>query len=245
MSQRRLDFPQDDSLPTDSRSAGDYLPTATVGPSWQSLLEPFFQSETGKQLTDYLQSELDAQHTIYPVATEVYRAFQFFSAEETAVVILGQDPYHGPGQAHGLAFSVPDGIKLPPSLKNIYKELESDVGVTRDSGDLSDWAKQGVLLLNTALTVRQATAGSHSKKGWRQLTDGVIDFVNQKAKPAVFILWGSDAIAKQDRIDSEKHLVLTSVHPSPLSAYRGFFGSRPFSQANQFLKENGRQEIQW
>lgn len=226
-------------------SEDDYLPGVAVGAGWRPCLEAFFSTPTGQHLKDFLASEVRSGQVLFPPPEQVYRALEVCDLSDVRVVILGQDPYHGRGQAHGLAFSVPDSLKLPPSLRNIYKELHEDVGVSRIAGDLSDWARQGVLLLNATLTVRESEAGSHSKQGWEVLTDQLIQEVNQRAAPSVFILWGKDAIAKSRWIDPQRHAILTSPHPSPLSAYRGFFGSRPFSQANQFLRDNGRAAVNW
>ena len=185
-------------------------------------------------------------HTVYPSKENLFQALKLTSYEHTKVVILGQDPYHGPGQAHGLSFSVLPGVRIPPSLSNIYKELHSDLGIPiPNNGYLVPWAKQGVLLLNTVLTVRDGQANSHKGLGWERFTDAVIEKLNERDKPAVFILWGSHAQKKGAFIDRSKHLVLESVHPSPLSAHRGFFGSKPFSQTNTFLKEHGMEPIDW
>lgn len=185
-------------------------------------------------------------HTVYPSKENLFQALKLTSYEHTKVVILGQDPYHGPGQAHGLSFSVLPGVRIPPSLSNIYKELHSDLGMPiPNNGYLVPWAKQGVLLLNTVLTVREGQANSHKGLGWERFTDAVIEKLDERDKPAVFILWGSHAQKKGAFIDRSKHLVLESVHPSPLSAHRGFFGSKPFSQTNTFLKEHGMEPIDW
>lgn len=184
--------------------------------------------------------------TIYPAATDVFRAFAACPFEQVKVVILGQDPYHGEGQAHGLSFSVKRGVRPPPSLVNIFKELKSDVGVeTPTHGDLTRWAEQGVLLLNTVLTVEHGKAGSHHGKGWELLTDHVIDVLNSRKEHLVFILWGAPAQKKASRVDATRHLMLKSVHPSPLSSYRGFFGSKPFSQSNAYLQSMGKTPIDW
>lgn len=242
--QRTLSFEEVDPPSSDFCYLG--LNGSQALPSnWQSVVDSFFETEQGKGLLVFLQRETEAGEAIFPPADLTYAALQSCDLPDVKVVILGQDPYHGPGQAHGLAFSVPAGVKLPPSLRNIYKELADDIGVQRDNGDLTDWAGQGVLLLNTTLTVRRAAAGSHAKKGWEKLTDSLVKEVNQNGAPCVFILWGKDAITKAKWIDEQKHLVITSPHPSPLSAYRGFFGSRPFSQANTFLEEQGRAPIRW
>lgn len=187
-----------------------------------------------------------ATKTVYPDMYSIFNALKLTPLSKVRAVILGQDPYHEPGQAMGLCFSVGDSTRLPPSLVNIYKELESDLGLPPSkSGDLSCWARQGVLLLNTVLTVRRGEANSHRRMGWEQLTDRIISCVNEKKEPVVFILWGREARSKKSLITSGRHLVIESAHPSPLSAYYGFFGSRPFSRANSFLEENGVQPIDW
>lgn len=216
-------------------------------PLWQQLIEH-------EQSEDYfcqLQTEIAAQRAqgiaIYPEDADVYHAFEFTDIADIKVVILGQDPYHGEHQAHGLAFSVQQGIKVPPSLVNIYKELTTDIDdfVTPSHGDLTSWAQQGVLLLNTVLTVKQAQAHSHAKLGWETFTDHVIDYINQHNKGCVFILWGAHAQKKGRNIDESLHLVLNGPHPSPLSAYRGFFGCQHFSKANAWLVVNGRKAVNW
>lgn len=182
---------------------------------------------------------------VFPPREEIYTAFELTSFENVRVVILGQDPYHGERQSHGLAFSVNEGIKIPPSLRNIYKELEDDLGIKRTGGSLKDWAAQGVLLLNTVLTVDAHEANSHRGLGWEKFTDSVIKVVSEELENVVFILWGKPAQKKEALIDGSKHLIIKSVHPSPLSAYRGFFGSRPFSRTNEYLEENGRTPVDW
>ena len=195
----------------------------------------------------YVQSEREAGKVIYPPKEDVFNAFAMTALEDIRVVILGQDPYHGPNQAHGLCFSVLPGVKIPPSLRNIYKELADDIdGFTiPNHGTLSPWAEQGVLLLNTVLTVEQGKAHSHAKLGWETFTDRVIEVVNQHCSNVVFLLWGSHAQKKGNTINREKHHVLHAPHPSPLSAHRGFFGSKPFSQTNQLLVESGKMPIVW
>ncbi len=201
---------------------------------------PYFQN-----IENFIDEEY-ATKTIFPPRSCLYGAFDQCEFEDVKVVILGQDPYHGDGQANGLAFSVNKGMPLPPSLKNIYKELHDDIGcLIPYHGDLTKWARQGVLLLNTTLTVEKARANSHSKCGWQKFTQNVIDELNNREKPMVFILWGKQAIDKGKNIDTSKHCVITSVHPSPLSCYRGFFGSKPFSKANAFLVEQGSIPIDW
>lgn len=218
--------------------------------SWRAALQGVLDTPVSRQLGMWLRAEEDAGKQVYPPRGAWWRALELTPLDTVKVVILGQDPYHGPGQAHGLSFSVPDGVKLPPSLVNIYKELETDCGIPRRAnGNLEDWARQGVLLLNTSLTVEAGQAGSHAKRGWDAITDAVVAAVAARPDPSVFILWGNHAQAKAARIaelaGSGRHLVLKSVHPSPLSAHRGFFGSRPFSQANAFLERNGRSPINW
>jgi len=213
--------------------------------SWKPVLAEEFGKSYFSELTSFVRNEYKT-HTIYPPAKLIFNAFDQCPFNQLKVVILGQDPYHGPGQAHGLCFSVNDGIEFPPSLRNIFKELQNDVGkeIPR-SGNLTGWAKQGVLLLNATLTVRANQAGSHQNKGWEQFTDAVIDIINKQKQRVVFILWGNYAISKTRLIDQNKHLVLSSVHPSPLSASRGFFGNKHFSRANEFLKLYKLESIQW
>ncbi|MXO91576.1 uracil-DNA glycosylase [Pontixanthobacter aquaemixtae] len=218
--------------------------------SWREVLEPVLATPEARQLGGFLKAQEAAEQQIYPPRGQRLRALELTPLDEVKVVILGQDPYHGPGQAHGLCFSVPEGVKVPPSLDNIYKELNDDLGVTIPGhGNLEHWARQGVLLLNNSLTVEAHKAGSHAKMGWSAITDAVVSAVADRAEPSVFILWGSHAQGKAARIpelaNADRHLILKSVHPSPLSAYRGFFGSKPFSQANTFLQKNGREPIRW
>ena len=217
--------------------------------SWQPALEPVLQTQPLRALGGFLKAEEAAGKVIYPPHGTRLAALELTPRDAVKVVILGQDPYHGPGQAHGLAFSVPEGVRVPPSLVNIYKELEADLGIPRAAhGNLEAWARQGVLLLNNALTVEAGQAGSHQNRGWEQFTDAVVSEVAQGPARCVFVLWGSHAQKKAARIaglSDPRHLVLRSVHPSPLSAYAGFFGSRPFSQANAFLEANGRGAIDW
>ncbi|MCU4155331.1 uracil-DNA glycosylase [Carboxylicivirga sp. A043] len=212
---------------------------------WKQVLQPEFDKDYFKELTEFVRSEYQSK-TIYPPASQIFNAFDLCPFENTKVVILGQDPYHGPNQAHGLCFSVNRGIKMPPSLVNIYKELHTDVGIDiPDHGNLEHWAKQGVLLLNATLTVVAHNAGSHQKQGWEQFTDAVIKTVADQSENVVFVLWGAYAQKKAQLIDSNKHLVLKSVHPSPLSAHRGFFGTKHFSKANEYLVANGKEAIGW
>jgi uracil-DNA glycosylase len=221
-----------------------------VPESWRPVLEPVLATPESRRLGGWLRLEEDNGKTVYPPRGQRLRAFELTPLDEVRVVILGQDPYHGPGQAHGLCFSVPDGVQVPPSLVNIYKELESDLGIERrSSGNLERWARQGVLLLNNSLTVEAGRAGSHAGKGWDAITDAAVAAVARRAEPSVFILWGSHARNKAARVPElgprSRHLVLTSPHPSPLSAHSGFFGSRPFSKANAFLASHGRGTIDW
>ncbi|MFV0377577.1 MAG: uracil-DNA glycosylase [Mangrovibacterium sp.] len=213
--------------------------------SWKAALADEFEKPYFKQLTEFVHAEY-RQHTIFPPAKLIFNAFDQCPFDQLKVVILGQDPYHGPGQAHGLCFSVNDGIDFPPSLRNIFKELNGDVGkAIPDSGNLTNWARQGVLLLNATLTVRAHQAGSHQKRGWEEFTDAVIHRINAQKDHVVFILWGNYAIRKGEFIDQSKHLVLNSVHPSPLSASRGFFGNKHFSKANGFLSQHQLNPIHW
>ncbi len=222
------------------------LMTNPLTNGWGRWLGDEFQADYMKALKQFLAQEKAAKKVIYPHSSDWFRAFELTPLEEVKVVILGQDPYHGPRQAHGLSFSVQPGVKIPPSLANIYKELANDVGVKPvPHGSLVSWAKQGVLLLNTALTVEQGNAASHRGKGWEPFTDRAIETVSQHAPPCVFLLWGSHARQKKALIDQRRHLVLESPHPSPLSAHRGFFGNHQFSQANQFLLGQGRSPVEW
>lgn len=218
--------------------------------SWRAALEPVLATPEACQLGDWLESEEADGKLVYPPRGLRLRALELTPLDQVKVVILGQDPYHGLGQAHGLSFSVPDGVKMPPSLANIYKELANDLGIARPAhGNLDHWARQGVLLLNNSLTVEAGLAGSHARRGWEAITDAAVAAAAARDKPSVFILWGRHAQGKAARIPalvtSSRHLVLKSVHPSPLSAHRGFFGSKPFSQANAFLEANGRGAIDW
>ncbi len=216
-----------------------------IGNSWDDILAEEFKSPYYLQLREFLKREYATQ-TIYPDMYDIFNALKYTAYEDVKVVIIGQDPYHGEGQAHGLCFSVKRGIAPPPSLMNIFKELQNDVGFNiPNNGELTDWAKQGVLLLNAVLTVRAGQANSHRGKGWEQLTDAVIRKLNEREKPIVFMLWGRNAKEKQKLITNDRHLVLTAAHPSPLSAYNGFFGCRHFSTANDFLRYTGQQPIDW
>lgn len=215
-------------------------------PSWTPIVKPLFQQDFMKRLSHFVQQER-ANAVVFPPADLVFNALRLTPFDEVKVVILGQDPYHNIGQAHGLSFSVPAGIPHPPSLRNIFAELVTDIPgfEVPVSGDLTRWAQQGVLLLNATLTVRAHEAGSHQRRGWEDFTDHIIREISQRLEHVVFILWGSYAQKKAQFVDTSKHLVLRSVHPSPLSVYRGFFGSKPFSQANHYLQANGRQPIDW
>lgn len=217
-----------------------------IDPSWYAVLQEQFEAPYFAQLKEFLVAERN-QYTCYPPGSMIFRAFDSTPFDKVKVVILGQDPYHEPGQAMGLCFSVPQGIQVPPSLVNIIKEINSDLGtqIAASSGDLSGWAEQGVLLLNATLTVRAHQAGSHQRQGWETFTDAAIQVLSQRRRGVVFLLWGSYAIAKKSLIDTSKHYVLTAPHPSPLSAYRGFFGCRHFSQANNLLVQQGLQPIDW
>lgn len=213
--------------------------------SWKPVLSDEFEKDYFKKLTEYIREEY-RNKKVYPPAGLIFNAFDQCPFHLLKVVILGQDPYHGPGQAHGLCFSVNDGVEFPPSLHNIFKELKQDVGKPiPESGNLTSWARQGVLLLNATLTVRAHQAGSHQGKGWETFTDSVIHKINEQKEHVVFILWGNYAIRKGEFIDRSRHLVLTSVHPSPLSASRGFFGNKHFSRANEFLEQHGMKPVQW
>lgn len=213
--------------------------------SWKQQLQDEFEKPYFIQLTEFVRSEYQTQK-IYPPAKLIFNAFDQCPFDQVKVVILGQDPYHGPGQAHGLCFSVNDGVDFPPSLRNIFKEIKDDTGAPIPaSGNLTRWAQQGVLLLNATLTVRAHLAGSHQKRGWEQFTDAVIHLVADRLEHVVFILWGNYAISKAGFVDQQKHLVLQSVHPSPLSASRGFFGNHQFSKANNYLIKHGKEPIIW
>ena len=216
-----------------------------IGNDWNGVLKDEFEKEYFEKLTDFVKTEYKSE-VCFPPVKDIFNAFEMCSFSNTKIVILGQDPYHGKGQAHGLSFSVPDGIKHPPSLKNIFKELSSDIGgETPISGNLTSWAKEGVLLLNTTLTVKAHEAGSHQKQGWEKFTDAVIEQISLRKKHVVFILWGGYAQKKGEVIDTEKHFLINSPHPSPLSSYRGFFGSKPFSKTNEFLTKKEIETIDW
>ncbi len=212
---------------------------------WETILCKEMQQPYYMALMDKLEAAYSVR-TVYPPAHRVFRALELTSYEKAKVVILGQDPYHGAGQAHGLSFSVLPGVKLPPSLRNIYKELQDDIGCAPPMhGCLAHWARQGVLLLNSVLTVEEGQANAHRKLGWETFTDKLIEALNEREQPIAFVLWGKQAQVKGRYIDRSRHLVIEEVHPSPLSAYAGFFGSRPFSKCNAFLRQNGIPEIDW
>jgi len=222
----------------------------SIPESWQAALNPALATPEARQLGGWLRAEEDAGKAIFPPRGTRLKALDLTPLDSVKVVILGQDPYHGPGQAHGLCFSVPDGVKPPPSLANIFKEMESDLGLARpEHGNLESWARQGVLLLNNTLTVEHGQAGSHAGRGWDAITDACVAAVAARYVPSVFILWGSHAQGKAKRIpaltDDGPHCLIASPHPSPLSAHRGFFGSKPFSRANAFLEEHGRGTVDW
>jgi uracil-DNA glycosylase len=222
----------------------------TVPESWRGALDPVLALPESRKLGGWLRAQEEAGKRIYPPRGQRLRALELTPLDRVKVVILGQDPYHGPGQAHGLCFSVPEGVRVPPSLVNIHKELADDLGVAvPPHGNLEHWAKQGVLLLNNSLTVEAGQAGSHAGRGWDAITDAAVAAVAARAEPSVFILWGSHARRKAERIPelqgTDRHLVLTAPHPSPLSAHSGFFGSKPFSKANAFLAAKGRGPIDW
>jgi len=234
-----------DSLFDSTNEEGSSPFDAVIPPSWRAALagelrEPYFA-----KLMAFVAEERK-KGTVYPAEQDTFAALQMTDYERVSVVILGQDPYHGPGQAHGLAFSVKPGVATPPSLRNIFKELEADAGCSAPAhGCLAGWARQGVLLLNTTLTVRQGEANSHQKSGWPRFTDAIIRAVRARREQAVFVLWGAPAQKKESLIDTTRHVVIKSPHPSPLSAHQGFFGSRPFTKANAALREFGKREIEW
>jgi uracil-DNA glycosylase len=229
-----------------ARSTSKSIQDIKMEPSWKAQLLAEFSKPYMEKLREFLKAEKAAGQVIFPKPNEWFAAFDHTPFEKVKVVILGQDPYHGPGQAHGLCFSVRPGVQPPPSLVNIYKELKTDVGVTAPNhGSLVSWADQGVLLLNSVLTVRQGQAASHQKRGWELFTDQAIHLLNDKRENLVFVLWGAYAQRKGEFIDREKHLVVECVHPSPLSVHRGFYGSRPFSKINNYLEAHGKTPIEW
>ena len=217
-----------------------------IGNKWDELLKDEFHSEYYVKLREFLKAEY-SKYNIHPDMQNIFNALCYTDYDDVKVVILGQDPYHGPNQAHGLCFSVQRGAQPPPSLQNIFKEQRDDLGINQppNFGELTDWAKQGILLLNTVLTVREGQANSHKGKGWEILTDRIISLLNEREKPMVFLLWGRNARSKRSLITNSRHLVLECAHPSPLSAYHGFFGCRHFSKANAFLSDNDMQPIDW
>ncbi|WP_374030231.1 uracil-DNA glycosylase [Bdellovibrio bacteriovorus] len=225
---------------------GDIKTEIKLDSSWKSRLQSEFETERMQRLKAFLVEEYKAGKKIYPRGDEYFAALNLTPFEKVKVVIVGQDPYHGPGQAHGLCFSVRDGVRFPPSLQNIFKELRDDVGVQiPKSGCLTKWAEQGVLLLNAVLTVEEGKAAAHQKKGWEEFTDKIIHLLNEEKEGLVFVLWGSYAQRKAGFVDRKKHFVIEGVHPSPLSAHRGFFGTKPFSKANAYLRSKGQTEIDW
>jgi uracil-DNA glycosylase len=216
-----------------------------IGNDWNGVLKDEFEKEYFEKLTDFVKTEYKSE-VCFPPVKDIFNAFKMCSFSNTKIVILGQDPYHGKGQAHGLSFSVPEGMKIPPSLRNIFKELASDLGVDSPTqGDLTSWAKQGVLLLNATLTVRKSKPVSHQKQGWEEFTDSVIKTISNKKESVVIVLWGKFAEQKVSLIDESKHCIITSSHPSPFSAHRGFLGSKPFSKTNEFLEKKGIEKIDW
>ncbi|MCH9692832.1 MAG: uracil-DNA glycosylase [Gammaproteobacteria bacterium] len=220
--------------------------SANVHSSWKFVLQSEFSKHYMAELNQYLQREQSVTKTILPQQSQIFNAFNTTPFEEVKIVILGQDPYHGRGQAHGLCFSVLPGVRIPPSLQNIYKELEADLGVVPAAhGYLQSWAEQGVLLLNATLTVEEGKAGAHQKRGWEEFTDAAIHALAEQREGLAFILWGLQAQKKGAFINDKRHLILRAPHPSPLSAHRGFFGSKPFSQTNHWLKKRGQQPIDW
>ena len=215
-----------------------------INKKWDIVLKDEFKKEYFKNLGIFVKNEYKTK-TVFPDYENIFNALRFTDYDEVKVVILGQDPYHGLGEAHGLSFSVREGIKMPPSLLNIFKELYSDLGIKRTKSDLTDWAKEGVLLLNSIMTVVKDTPLSHKNKGWEIFTDTVISKLNEREEPVIFLLWGSFARSKKELITNKRHKIIESVHPSPLSASRGFFGSKPFSRINKYLKDMNKEEIKW
>lgn len=215
-----------------------------INKKWDVVLKEEIQQEYFKNLGIFVKNEYK-NHVVFPEYKNIFNALRYTDYDEVKVVILGQDPYHGDGEAHGLSFSVKEGIPMPPSLENIFKELEDDLGIKRTTSDLTDWATNGVLLLNSIMTVVRNSPLSHKEKGWEIFTDNIIKKLNERETPIVFILWGSYARSKKSLITNSQHKIIESVHPSPLSAYRGFFGSKPFSKCNQFLESQGMKGIDW
>ncbi len=220
--------------------------TIDLHPSWLSHLQSEFDADYMQQLATFLRAEKASGKVVYPPGKQMFAALNYTPMDQVKVVLLGQDPYHGPGQAHGLSFSVPEGQAIPPSLRNIYKELHNDLNITPAThGHLVPWAQQGVLLLNSVLSVQHSQAASHQGKGWERFTDRIVALLNEHTEATVFMLWGSYAQAKGQRIDSTRHLVLRAPHPSPLSAHRGFLGCKHFSKANDYLSAQGKAPIDW
>lgn len=215
-----------------------------INKGWDKVLEHEMRKDYFRNLGVFVKEEYK-KHPVFPKYQNIFNALRYTDYDDVKVVILGQDPYHGINEAHGLSFSVQDGVPMPPSLRNIFKELQNDLGIKKNSTDLTPWAKQGVLLLNSIMTVIKDRPLSHKDKGWEVFTDRIISLLGEKKEPIVFILWGSYARSKKELIKNKKHLILESVHPSPLSASRGFFGSKPFSKTNAFLRKNGLKEIEW
>jgi len=215
-----------------------------INKKWDIILKDEFKKEYFKKLGTFVKNEYKTK-TIFPPYENIFDALRFTDYDEVKVVVLGQDPYHGLGEAHGLSFSVRENVKMPPSLQNIFKELYSDIGIKRTKSDLTDWAKEGVLLLNSIMTVEKDKPLSHKNKGWEIFTDNIIYKLNEREEPVIFLLWGSFARSKKELITNKRHKIIESVHPSPLSASRGFFGSKPFSKINNYLKEMNKEEIKW
>ena len=215
-----------------------------INQKWDIILKDEMQKEYFKQLGIFVKQEYKSK-VVFPPYENIFDALRFTDYDEVKVVILGQDPYHGLGEAHGLSFSVKEGIRKPPSLQNIIKELNNDLGITRTASDLTDWAKQGVLLLNSIMTVEQDKPLSHKNKGWETFTDAIKKLLNERDEPVIFLLWGSYARSKKEFITNKRHYIIESVHPSPLSANRGFFGSKPFSKINKILIDNKQEKIEW
>ena len=215
-----------------------------INKKWDEILAEEMKKDYFKKLGIFVKNEYRTK-TVFPPYQNIFDARRFTDYDEVKVVILGQDPYHGLGEAHGLSFSVRSNVRKPPSLQNIFKEMESDIGIKREESDLTDWAKQGVLLLNSIMTVEKDKPLSHKDKGWENFTDSIIKSLNERTKPVIFILWGSFARSKKELITNKRHPIIESVHPSPLSANRGFFGSKPFSKINYFLEQNGMDKIDW
>ena len=215
-----------------------------INKKWDIILKGEFEKEYFKELGIFVKEEYKTK-TIFPPYENIFDALRFTDYDNVKVVILGQDPYHGLGEAHGLSFSVKENVKMPPSLLNIFKELYSDLGIKRTKSDLTDWAKEGVLLLNSIMTVVKDTPLSHKNKGWEKFTDNIISKLNEREEPVIFLLWGNFARSKKELITNKRHKIIESVHPSPLSASRGFFGSKPFSKTNNYLKEMNKEEIKW